>query len=261
MTPKVDFKRVLQKGVDPGTDIRAVKRAISRHGEWPWTQFDNIWHTGKGSFSQVGLKNFQKHKGLEVDGIYGEKTHAALLKSRVPADHVHAGEWCFDQTSINLYNGYQDYSAAEKIVKAIFKWWRCAEGVAGSWHYSQWRPFDFDAKCDAGGRSDCSGMTIQAAHGAGAKSPDIVCGYSGYGNTDSLRRGGIPISTSDVIRYCKDHYVLAFYGPSWSETDHVIAGEAPNIWHSNGNENAPEIWNGVYDTRLNFLGCRSYQVI
>ena len=257
--PNVKFKRILQKGVDPGTDIRAVKRAVSRHGEWPWMQFDNIWHTGPGTFANSGLKNFQKNMGLTADGIYGEVTHQALTTAKVPKGHMHAGEWCFDQASINLYTGQLDFSTAEKVVRAIFKWWHCAEAVQVSWHYSQRRPFNFP-KCDAGGYSDCSGMTIQAAHGGGAKSPDPY-GFSGYGNTDSLRRNGFPISLAEVDRYAKDHYVLAFFGQYWDATDHVIAGESIDIWHSNGNENAPEIWPNVHYSGQNFLGCRAYNVI
>jgi hypothetical protein len=261
MAPKVDFKRVLQKGVEPGNDIIAVKRAVSRHGNWPWMQFDSIWHTGPGTFADVGLKNFQKQKGLTADSIYGPETHKALINSKIPAGHVHAGEWCFDQTSINLYTGAPDPTAAVTIVKAIFKWWRCAEGVQAKWHYSQRRPIDLASKCDAGGYSDCSGMVVQAAHAAGAKSPDVVYGYSGWGNTDSLRRGGKSISLVDVNRYCKDHYVLAFFGSSWDNTEHVIAAESYSVWHSDGDENAPEIWPNVHYSGQNFLGCRAYAVI
>src|SRR6516165_10241805 len=169
--PTVEFKRVLQQGVTPGEDIIAVKRSVSRHGDWAWQQFDNVWHTGPKSFAEDGLKKFQKSVGIGVDGVYGPETHKALTNAKVPAGHAHAGEWCFDQTSINLYLGQQDHTEAGKIVTAIFNWWHCAEKVAAAWHYSQYRPFSLSAKCDAGGYSDCSGMTIQAAHGAGAKSP------------------------------------------------------------------------------------------
>ena len=259
--PIVKFKRVLQKGVDPGHDVRAVKRAVARHGEWPWQQFDDIWHTGPKTFADQGLRNFQKAMGLTPDGVYGPQTHNKLIGAKIPKTHLHAGQWCFDQTSINLYNGYEDQSAATRIVKAIFKFWHCMEDVQQSWHYSQVRPINLTAKCNSGGYADCSGTVIMAAHAAGAKSPDPIYGYSGPGNTDSLRMGGFSISLSEVGRYCKDHYVLAFYGWAWSATDHVVAGEAPNIWHSDGNENAPEIWPSVYAGGLNFLGCKAYAVI
>jgi hypothetical protein len=100
-----------------------------------------------------------------------------------------------------------------------------------------------------------------AAKAAGAKAPDVHFGYDGWGNTDSLRRGGVEISLADVGRYCKDQYVLAFFGSSWDSTDHVIAGEAPGLWHSDGSEAAPEIWSGVHAPGLHFLGCKAYAVI
>lgn len=262
--PQATFKRILKDGVDPGKDVKAIKRAGSRFGVWPWQQFDDVWHTGPKTFSNVAIPALRKKFKMPSGKNYDEELHRHLLVAKVPrgANHPHAGEWCWDQTSLNLYNGYVDMSLAEGIVRDYFVYWHEMEKYRDRWHYSMRRPNDYTHDPEEGGYADCSGTVMKAAKAVGMKCPDIVFGYNGWGNTDSLRRGGFSISLSDVGRYCHDHLVLAFYGPNWDDTDHVIAAERADLWHSDGREAAPETWPDIhFDSFLNFLGCRAYAAI
>ncbi len=257
--PSVEFKRILEAGIDPGADVRAVKRVMSRLGCKPWAQFDDVFHDPQ---TTQEIKKTQLVLSVAEDGQWGNDTHTASLAAVCPEETPHAGEWAWDQTSQNLYNGFADTTAAEAIVKAIFAFWHQMEDHKDTWHYSQHRPIDYKSGPGAGGQADCSGTVLMAAKAAGAKSPDVKFGYTGWGNTDSLRVGGSMISLADVGRYCQDHYVLAFFGSSWDSTDHVIAAETPTAWHSDGSESAPDIWSTIHwDPNLNFIGCRAYAVI
>ena len=95
--PTVPFPRPLTFGVPQGQDVIALKRAVSRAGLWPWTNFDG--HYTK-AFSQA-VKAFQKQKHLTVDGTYGVKTHNALRATRRDGTPT---QWAFDSTAIHLMN-------------------------------------------------------------------------------------------------------------------------------------------------------------
>ena len=109
------FKRPLyppdnSKGpVKDGSDITAVKRAISRYGMWPWQAFDDSYSNGfaHGNDTGPGVAGFQWKNGIEPTGNYGEATHKKLKAAKIPAGLPHAGEACFDQTAANQYRSYQ----------------------------------------------------------------------------------------------------------------------------------------------------------
>lgn len=60
-----------------GTDIVAIKRALSHAKIMPWSR---AFTPVAGWFFFVLLKKFQKKHGLKADGVYGPATHKALAK-------------------------------------------------------------------------------------------------------------------------------------------------------------------------------------
>jgi len=102
MAPVVPFPRPLyppshEKGPVPDdVDVVAVKRAISRAGFFPWQDFDDSYNQ---NFADKGVKPFQKAKGLQATGNYGQATHDALRNTRRKDAPT---EWAFDQIAINL---------------------------------------------------------------------------------------------------------------------------------------------------------------
>lgn len=102
MAPVVPFPRPLyppshEKGpVGDDIDVVAVKRAISRAGFFPWQDFDDAYNE---NFAMKGVKPFQKAKGLQATGNYGQATHDALRNTR---RKDHATEWAFDPIAIQL---------------------------------------------------------------------------------------------------------------------------------------------------------------
>src|SRR5580765_1021751 len=84
--PKYPFVRKLQKGVGNGTDVQAIKRALSRAGSMDWAKFDNAYN------AKVieAVHAFQKKKGLKV-GQYEETTHAKLVATKSTPDTTNPG--------------------------------------------------------------------------------------------------------------------------------------------------------------------------
>ena len=74
--------RLLKKGME-GSDVKALQELLLQLG------YDLPRYGADGEFGAETLeavKAFQKDEGLEVDGKYGEKTHAALMDAVADAD-------------------------------------------------------------------------------------------------------------------------------------------------------------------------------
>jgi peptidoglycan hydrolase-like protein with peptidoglycan-binding domain len=70
--------RLITEGTQ-GVDVVAVKRALSRAGYVRWGSFTPVW----GEFAVKAAKKFQQDQGIApVTGLYGPKTHRALVKKR-----------------------------------------------------------------------------------------------------------------------------------------------------------------------------------
>ena len=266
-TPNVPFKRIL-KVDDKGDDVIAVKIVASRAGFWPWAEFDDIAHAafmnGSGKAKKTsGLKGLQRWLGVTADGVYGPVTHSKSLPRRVPRGLVHGGEFLWDGHSQALYRGAVPTDHAAALVKSIATWWQWMISRQAPIHYSQVRPMRELALHHSPPRlpmySDCSSTFIYAAFLAGAKSPDIAYGYSGYGNTASLVSCGQSISEGDIPRWAKDHYVGVYYGNSVWSTHHVSAA-LPRV-ASMGNENAPEWWSSIHDGPGPIAAIKAHAVI
>ncbi len=260
----------------PGNDIKAVKRPVSRMGLWPWGEFDDVYYEGfsKGHKNKLGkpikgeqgVAGLQRILGIQATGYWGKPTHEASLTLRVPNGLPHEGEFIWDQSAINLYNGFEDLSPAENLVKDIFGWWDWLVAREPSVHYDQGRPINIIYRGERPPKlplsEDCSGTFISCAWLAGAKTPDPWYGYKGYGSTDSLVHGGIPINESQISAYCKTHYVAAFYGTAVWDTHHVVAVKDANTIYSHGREAGPEIIrNNLHYHTYQLVAIRAYPVI
>jgi peptidoglycan hydrolase-like protein with peptidoglycan-binding domain len=88
--PRYPFVRPLSVGVENGTDVQGIKRALSRTGYLKWGKFDNIYSKRM----QAAVKRFQQAHGLKIDGKYGKRTHTKLVAAKPKGDHP--GEHAFD---------------------------------------------------------------------------------------------------------------------------------------------------------------------
>jgi len=178
-----------EKGPVPnGDDVVAVKRAISRAGFWPWQQFSGEYSN---DFADNGVKPFQRSRGIQATGAYGEDTHNALRWCSIACDLDNAGQWHFDGTAVRLYQGYQTPPppASEDAIRAAMTDF-CEQGIGEpDWYYSQARAIQKEINPNGPATSDCSGSVIQiywwAKKKTGANVPDpSQQGWSGYGNTN-----------------------------------------------------------------------------
>jgi hypothetical protein len=69
----VPYTRPVKRG-DTGKDCKAIKRALHKAGVGPATK-DNQRFL---DLAVRALRNFQKHHGLKMDGVYGPLTHKRL---------------------------------------------------------------------------------------------------------------------------------------------------------------------------------------
>jgi len=99
----------------PGPDVKAVKRAISRGGRWPWQDFDEEYSdrfslgNPSSDVANSGVAGFQRQMKIEPDsGWIGPNTYSALSYALVPDHLPHAGEHLFDATAIDLLNQAYD---------------------------------------------------------------------------------------------------------------------------------------------------------
>ena len=106
MPVTVPFPRELRIGAS-GSDVVAIKRALSRFGVWPWASFSEDYTK---TFADRGVKRFQRDAGLKVDGIYGLVTHNSLRTKRLKGSKT---EWAFDKTAINLMKEADDKPLAK----------------------------------------------------------------------------------------------------------------------------------------------------
>lgn len=89
--PRFPFVRPLVPGVEKGTDVQAVKRALSRVGLLPWGSFDNAYNKA----TQQAVKKFQWSHDIDGTGKYGKPTHLKLVAAKAGPNHP--GESAFDE--------------------------------------------------------------------------------------------------------------------------------------------------------------------
>jgi hypothetical protein len=243
------LKRILYppdhgQGASPdGSDIKAVKRAISRAGFWKWQEFDDSYSNAfaHGGADGSGVSGFQRAHGIDGTGSYGEGTHNALRNANVPKGQANAGQDCFDSTAAQLYKSYAPPkpppSPVEQVQDYIVEFCEKALAHPGGWYYVQNRPVDTTVDPTGTVHSDCSGSVIQIFGYAKAKSglnvPDPAKqGWTGYGNTDYYMDDWPHIGGSYVIgdlgHYYAPHHVVCCIKPgTWDTADWWSFGSEP----------------------------------
>jgi hypothetical protein len=176
MTLLIPYKRPIKLGTK-GNDVLATKRALAHAGLRPWG-FGFTKAAGKRWVRDIRV--FQQKNGLHVDGVYGPKTHAKLVKY-------------FDHYGAYLYNHYHvpvGSTLRQGIVaNAIFGY-----NHRGSIHYTQssMRMYGVKHHVHPPGipyYEDCSSFATWCYYAAGAPDPNHL-GYSGFGFTGTLGSHG-----------------------------------------------------------------------
>jgi hypothetical protein len=207
----------------------------------------------------------QEWLGVEADGVYGPITHKVSLPKRVPKGRIHAGEYIWDGHSQQLYKGQPEVDRRKAVVADIFRWWQWMVDREPQIAYSQMRPMrELSRKHEpplTPYSEDCSSTFIYAAFLGGARSPDPDFGYTGYGNTSSLVRGGFYIEENEITKYQDTYYLGVLYGTTRWNTHHISAIMRPDRVYSMGNQSAPEIWNSIHHGPGSILCVRAYPVI
>lgn len=91
-----------------------VKRRLREHGYWPRVYPIN---NGYGKLSRAAVMRFQKARGLEVDGIVGPQTIAALKAPRPSRERARALKWANDAV------GVTEHPPGSNDGPRIRKWW------------------------------------------------------------------------------------------------------------------------------------------
>jgi hypothetical protein len=224
----------------PGSDIVAVKRAISRAGYWKWQEFSDDYTTGfaHGDANGRGVAGFQADKGIDPTGNYGEPTHDKLRNTNVPSGAVHAGQDCFDAHAADLYKNYKpppQESNADKARQAIVEFANKGLANGSKWSYTQNRAIDVSVDPAGKVSSDCSGSVIQAFNYAkrvtGVPVPDPAkYAYGGWGNTWDDEDGHPKVSGSykigDLAHY-DGHVTMCIKAGDWDTADWWSFGSEP----------------------------------
>jgi len=108
----------------PGDDIVAIKRAVSRSGHWPWTQFsgemsNSFAHGKSGNVSENGLAGLQRQNNIDATGWMGEHTYNLIRSARIPAGLPHSGEPILDQVAVDLLNSYRKQQAGGGTLREL----------------------------------------------------------------------------------------------------------------------------------------------
>ena len=258
--PEIKQPRVLYPSThkhgqsEPGDDVVAYKRAVSRGGRWPWdppfsddyiADFANGVEGGK--VKNSGIRGVQRQEGIEPTGVIGEPTFQHLRKAAVPAGRENSGEPLFDSVCIDLLKNAQkkhgtvdDPKEEPKPAgeKALVDYCRESISHEPKINYLQQRPMQhLGVPPSKGFKTDCSGHSTSSYYEAGWPDPNPGCDYNGTGYTGTLKNNpkvGAPYKIGD----------LAIYGSSWGNTGHVCtcfeAGDSnSSSWCSHGSEAAP----------------------
>jgi hypothetical protein len=232
MTLVVPFKRSIHRGMH-GEDILATKRALSHAGLRVW---------GYGFTEKAGdrwvkdIKRFQRRKGLQVDGVYGPKTHARLVKY-------------FDARAAYLYNHYHSpqISLRSRVVSnAIFGYNHRYEIHYTQGSYRMYGVRNHIHPPSIPRYEDCSSFVTWCYYAAGAPDPNHL-GFNGYGFTGTLASHGIRTSNPRPGD-------LGFYGGFPYRHVVMFVGNGKAVSH--GGEIGPLLVSPYY--RSDFSHWRSY---
>lgn len=222
----VPLHRGVRRGM-VGSDVVAVKRALSRAGYGRWSK---TWTRLFGPFAVRNLRRFQQENGLHVDGVYGLTTHKKLV-----------GKGAFDRWGAYLmgtapFPATPEQRKRAKIVAAAMWGYHNRDRI----HYDQWRPIDGHGhpfKLPL--YTDCSGSDEDWYEWGGSPST-LHRGPAGQGYTGTHVDHGTPTShpqPGDINFYGWDSHV---HGPM-HETIQVTASDKSDLCVSHGTEAGPSL--------------------
>lgn len=223
--PSVRRCRLITQGTQ-GVDVVAVKRALSRAGFLRWGSFTPLW----GPFAVQAAKQFQQSKGIApVTGLYGPKTHQALVKTHRKRSTT---EWAFDAYSIEL----MDQECAEltqmpenrirdAIVAEAARLYAHRNGI----DYTQNRPFALKQPPFVPRELDCSGFATVCHFVGGAPDPNGR-NYDGHGYTGTLMSRGVRCAERDL-----EPGDLVFYGKTTTASPPFPIGSPTHVAVFDGN--------------------------
>lgn len=112
----------LHRDSQPGPDVLAYKRAMSRAGRWPWKpeQWDSVYSEGfalgkvGGKVRDTGISGFQRQMGMNDTGIITNVVFEKMRAVRIPKDLPNAGQPILDATCLNLIGiAWKDFGGHE----------------------------------------------------------------------------------------------------------------------------------------------------
>jgi hypothetical protein len=248
----------------PGPDILALKRATIRAQRWDreFSQIDDVYYNrfahGEGGniVATSGIAGIQRQEGIEDTGWIGDSTYQAMRRCLVPIG-PNKGKPLFDANAVKLLKEASALFTQPTTMRQFYEWLDWLARREPNVLYDMARPIqplaDKEKPPKLPSELDCSGSLIYASWLAGLPSPDPA-GYTGFGNTTSLRTKGAMIDPGRARSLAMGQRVFAFYnGP-----DHVVA-VLPNgtVW-SHGQESGPEIRVEGINYRSGFAECRVY---
>jgi Putative peptidoglycan binding domain len=225
------FVRLLRKG-SKGPDVLAVQRAVRAAG------FRTAAATGTyGEGTDTAIRRFQKRWKLEVDGIYGRRTHARLAHR-------------FDAYGLELLlKADEEAAPADKIGRAesaamlLYNkrvWVRYTQGPSRmDGVRNRLRPPAFPRW------EDCSSSCTWFAYCGEWDNPNGYSGWPPYGYTGTLVTNGRYSST-------KRRGAFGFYGRGWPYSHVVISVGNGDRVVSHGSDSGPYLlpWNYRSDFRM-----------
>jgi hypothetical protein len=185
-----------------------------------WGPFTPLW----GRFAAEAAREFQRKKGISpVTGMYGPKTHQALVKTRRKSSNT---EWAYDAYSIEL----MDQACAEltqtperRINGAVLAEAARLYAHRNEIDYSQARPFPLKEPPFVPPRLDCSGFATVCHFVGGAPDPNGR-NYDGFGYTGTLMSRGVRCAERDL-----EPGDLVFYGRTITATPAFPVGSPTHV--------------------------------
>lgn len=235
-----------RKPVMVGRDVRGVQRGLRARGH-------KLPVTGNyGAATVKAVKELQKKRGLQVDGVYGKATHKALaaaFDARAIALLIAAKRKQAEKPSILIQVQAKIEATAifgynNRYAISYSQGPRRMEGIS-----QRLLPPDFPRATDCSAFAKWCYYVAYRTVSNKVRDPDGLdwapWGYTGtlitQGRSGQKTRGG-----------------LGFYGPSWGNTGDVkISVGTGNMTIGQGSEAGPTL--APYNVRSDFLGWRVYQ--
>jgi hypothetical protein len=194
-----------------GGDVIAWKMALDRAGFFQHRYYLDYDHNYNRAVV-AGTKDFQRSVGIDpASGNTGRTTFEAMLRTHKEGSST---EWAFSPTAIRIYDEAREQGqkptesdVANFLVSVLWDMYQARDSIA----YNQLRPtYPIVRQIQDPRRArilDCSGtcnysqwLAMMHFRGRGIYVPPIdpVYGYTGYGNTWSIVKGGMRVQEKNA---------------------------------------------------------------